>query len=626
MAFVAHKWATISITFSKMSLKKPASHSILAKTRKKCSLYAGTTFAVMNFTVALTKKFQEIQMTATAQTITNLFPGSPQMAGETLTAKTGQSQDSGFAGLLEKAEAAPEIMPFESPDENSSTNPFEDLFKFIELLWGSGDTDKIAMVQGRNETVQTGSFQDAQDKSDASEGKWTNGFFSEIQLILAMIESLTKAFSTSEQEGDAIDLSEKEIPSESKNLVGVGDTQTFKTTPSSISASAQMVAAPGIQISATDAYLKDSFAINNKEIHEQRTSSDKNALKMAFPGFDEKSAKGWSSINKEDFSANQAAQERPEDLSGIDLHLMRFSYSKEKGLDITDIQYSKPMSGSQTTAEDSFQYADDPVTEGMLLSSNGIKMAKATVADPEKGNITYKKIHVAPSFSIENTESPLSSNVAKDGTPIEALSQHDTVTINFNEGEHLEADPHKGNPTTTNNEIQDGSHQKFVIGATDTVEPTKNSATPQAPQPNLNETVTAQVKEGLTQALQMNKNKAILHLNPPELGTVKVSISVSHNNHVQASFVADHPETRHILEAHIQNLKDSLAQNGFSMTQVNVDVSGGFSQWAGSQQETLTPFGFPSMWLNNRKIDSTPSEAGATRTSRISPNGVHIIA
>lgn len=581
-------------------------------------------------------------MTAAAQAITNLFPGSPQMAGETLTGKTGQSQGSGFAGLLEKAEAAPEIKPLESLEGNSPTNPFEDLFKFIEFLWGSGNTNEIPQGQGpvlgkgQDETVQAGSFQDGQDKTDASENKWTNGFFSEIQLILAMVEKLTKAFSTSEQEGEAVGLSEKEIPSENENSVAVGDSQAVKTTPSSISASAQMVAAPGIAMSATDASSKDSVAPDNKKIQEQGTSSGKNSETIPFPGFDEKSAKGWSRPDDKTFlpeknpiKHNQIQQKDTDDLKGVDLHLMRFSYSKEKGMDITDIKYSKLMSGSETAAKDGLQYANDPVTEGMLLSSNGIKMAKATVSDPEKGSITYKKIHVAPSFSLENTGSPSSrsSNVAKHSIPIEASSPNDTVTIDFNEGEnHLETDQHKGNSTTTNNEIKDGSHQKFVVGTSDTVGATKDNTAAQTTQPKLDETVTAQIKEGLSQALQMNKNKAILHLNPPELGTVKVSISVSHNNHVQASFVADHPETRHILEAHMQSLKDSLAQNGFSMAQVNVDVSGGFSQWAGNQHETLTPFGFPSMWLNNQKSDSSTSEAGAAQTSRVSPNGVHVIA
>ncbi len=89
--------------------------------------------------------------------------------------------------------------------------------------------------------------------------------------------------------------------------------------------------------------------------------------------------------------------------------------------------------------------------------------------------------------------------------------------------------------------------------------------------------VISQLTLGMSEALKLNKNRAVLHLNPPDLGTVRVNITVDHNNHVHANFIADHPDTKHLLEANLQHLKDQLAQNGFNLSNVNVDIGNGFS-------------------------------------------------
>ncbi len=140
------------------------------------------------------------------------------------------------------------------------------------------------------------------------------------------------------------------------------------------------------------------------------------------------------------------------------------------------------------------------------------------------------------------------------------------------------------------------------------------------------ENVAAQLADGISQAVKLNRNRAVLHLNPPELGSVKVNISVDHANHIQASFIADHPETKHILEANLQHLRDNLTQNGFSLGQVNVDIGG--NNFAGFNQDPqghhLTPFGDPAMWLNNNAENSADTAASATGNV-IDQNGVHVV-
>lgn len=82
-----------------------------------------------------------------------------------------------------------------------------------------------------------------------------------------------------------------------------------------------------------------------------------------------------------------------------------------------------------------------------------------------------------------------------------------------------------------------------------------------------------QVNEGLTQTLQMRRNRAVLQLHPPELGKVRVELVVGRNNEIRASFLADHPEVKQIIEGNVAALRHQLSQSGFSLGECNVDVS-----------------------------------------------------
>ncbi len=92
-----------------------------------------------------------------------------------------------------------------------------------------------------------------------------------------------------------------------------------------------------------------------------------------------------------------------------------------------------------------------------------------------------------------------------------------------------------------------------------------------------------QIESGLLQSLRLREHKAMLQLHPPELGRLHVELSVSSNHQVNANFMAEHPEVKQIIEGQIQLLKDHLAQNGFTLADVNVDVSG--EQFQGQFQE-----------------------------------------
>lgn len=82
--------------------------------------------------------------------------------------------------------------------------------------------------------------------------------------------------------------------------------------------------------------------------------------------------------------------------------------------------------------------------------------------------------------------------------------------------------------------------------------------------------VTKQLEEGVREAVRMNKNRAVLHLNPPELGSVKIRLSVSSGNEIRAIFIADNPDTLQLIDSSMGTLKTQLAENGFSLENANV--------------------------------------------------------
>lgn len=73
---------------------------------------------------------------------------------------------------------------------------------------------------------------------------------------------------------------------------------------------------------------------------------------------------------------------------------------------------------------------------------------------------------------------------------------------------------------------------------------------------------------------QGGSHSAHIKLDPPELGSLTVKVSVdSDNNNTQVSFVVATPHTRDLLEGQMGRLRDMLAQQGMDLGSVNVDVS-----------------------------------------------------
>ncbi|ETI58251.1 flagellar hook-length control protein FliK [Marinomonas profundimaris] len=66
---------------------------------------------------------------------------------------------------------------------------------------------------------------------------------------------------------------------------------------------------------------------------------------------------------------------------------------------------------------------------------------------------------------------------------------------------------------------------------------------------------------------------AHIRLDPPELGSLTVKVSVDSDSNTQVSFVAATPQARDLLESQMGRLRDMLAQQGMDLSRADVDVS-----------------------------------------------------
>ena len=112
-----------------------------------------------------------------------------------------------------------------------------------------------------------------------------------------------------------------------------------------------------------------------------------------------------------------------------------------------------------------------------------------------------------------------------------------------------------------------------------------------------------ELAEVIINAASIRQKRAVLQLNPPELGRVKVEISFMHNNELHALFTADHPEAKMIIEAQIQQLRNQLDQKGFTLIQYSVDVGAGqgFAFRQGNGHRLREGFFNAGTYGNNRK-------------------------
>lgn len=123
-----------------------------------------------------------------------------------------------------------------------------------------------------------------------------------------------------------------------------------------------------------------------------------------------------------------------------------------------------------------------------------------------------------------------------------------------------------------------------------------------------------------------NNQSAELHLNPPDLGPLKVTLTIS-DNQAQAMFVSAHQSVRTALEAALPQLRNSLAESGISLgnTSVSADAQqpqqqqqGAFTQHQGSHRGSGSQFqAGPTVSELNAKAERNAAAAGRNGNGKV---------
>jgi flagellar hook-length control protein FliK len=100
-----------------------------------------------------------------------------------------------------------------------------------------------------------------------------------------------------------------------------------------------------------------------------------------------------------------------------------------------------------------------------------------------------------------------------------------------------------------------------------------------------------QLSDTILSSVTLKKGRAVIQLHPPELGRVRIHLTLTHGNELRAVFVTETREARLMIESHIEALRAHLDQRGLTMTDCSVDMNNnqGFSlrQHSGNGQAGL---------------------------------------
>ncbi len=116
---------------------------------------------------------------------------------------------------------------------------------------------------------------------------------------------------------------------------------------------------------------------------------------------------------------------------------------------------------------------------------------------------------------------------------------------------------------------------------------------------------------------------AHIRLDPPELGSLTVKVSVDSDSNTQISFVAATPQARDLLEGQMGRLREMLAQQGMDLSRADVDVS---QRDASGAQEQLSQENNSGRGSSFDSQDELDDELITNNMSYVSATGVDYYA
>lgn len=123
---------------------------------------------------------------------------------------------------------------------------------------------------------------------------------------------------------------------------------------------------------------------------------------------------------------------------------------------------------------------------------------------------------------------------------------------------------------------------------------------------------------------QAGGHSAHIKLDPPELGSLTVKVSVDSDNNTQVSFVAATPQAKELLDNQMGRLREMLAQQGMDLSSVDVGVSQqntSGNQYQGTEQGGNSDSNLGSFLTKGEEESAVPQNI-----SYVSPSGIDYYA
>ena len=128
------------------------------------------------------------------------------------------------------------------------------------------------------------------------------------------------------------------------------------------------------------------------------------------------------------------------------------------------------------------------------------------------------------------------------------------------------------------------------------------------------------LSQQLVSLSQLGNQSVALELNPPGLGPLKVSLSMS-DQQMQAVFVSAHQSVRSAIEAALPELRANLANSGISLGDTSVN-SGNPQQQPSYSQNQQSQAGFKS-YASSAQTQATSEQADSAPVQR-NPRGASL--
>jgi hypothetical protein len=250
-----------------------------------------------------------------------------------------------------------------------------------------------------------------------------------------------------------------------------------------------------------------------------------------------------------------------------------------------------------TQAGGAFPPAEEVSTtihEGTLGDTNSTPLANAAASE----EVNPMTLLNATANGQDRLAEALPPHALRDPAQLQETDQHDDIQSTATQGEgHVLQDHEPVMQMPPHFSINGGTGRAAVSALPATETPFTHLAQHTAP-------ATLELAAPPPERL-MPRQTLLLQLHPPELGTMQIRVRLA-NEQLSASFWADSPEVRTLLQTHFPSLHQNLSAQGFQVQHISMSFTAGdfagypgqsaqqqeaFQSWSQSQQQPVTAEG-----------------------------------